>query len=143
MKDKNIKVINRSYSSGEDANEVLISCEVDLEELRAVLNDFIVNELTSLKVKNNSEIKPTASFQRVVQRAAHHVQMSGSDEVTGANILVAIFSERESHAVFYLHEQQMTRFDAVSFISHGNNQVTKTEISVGATRIAFSIALFS
>ena len=104
----------------EDANEVLISCEVDLEELRAVLNDFIVNELTSLKVKNNSEIKPTASFQRVVQRAAHHVQMSGSDEVTGANILVAIFSERESHAVFYLNQQKMTRLDAVSYISHGS-----------------------
>jgi len=92
----------------EDANEVLISCEVDLEELRAVLNDFIVNELTSLKVKNNSEIKPTASFQRVVQRAAHHVQMSGSDEVTGANILVAIFSERESHALFYLNLEKMS-----------------------------------
>jgi len=108
----------------EDANKVLISCEVDLEELRAVLNDFIINELTSLKVKNNSDIKPTSSFQRVVQRAAHHVQMSGSEEVTGANILVAIFSERESHAVFYLHQQKMTRLDAVTYLSHGSLEST-------------------
>ena len=87
----------------EDANEVLLSCNVDIEELRAVLNDFMTNELTSLKINKGNEVKPTASFQRVVQRAAHHVQMSGNDEVTGANILVAIFSERESHAVFYLN----------------------------------------
>ena len=61
----------------EDANEVLLSCNVDVEELRAILNDFINNELTSLKINKGSEVKPTASFQRVVQRAAHHVQMSG------------------------------------------------------------------
>jgi ATP-dependent Clp protease ATP-binding subunit ClpA len=103
----------------EDANEVLISCSVDIEELRAVLNDFIKNELSSLKFNKGDEVKPTTSFQRVVQRAANHVQMSGVEEVTGANILVAIFSERESHAVFYLNKQNMTRLDAVSFISHG------------------------
>ena len=105
----------------EDANEVLISCNVDIEELRAVLNDFIKNELTALKLNKGEEVKPTTSFQRVIQRAANHVQMSGSEEVTGANILVAIFSERESHAVFYLNKQNMTRLDAVSYISHGSN----------------------
>ena len=111
----------------EDANEVLLSCNVDIEELRAVLNDFITNELSSLKINKGNEVKPTASFQRVIQRAAHHVQMSGNEEVTGANILVAIFSERESHAVFYLNKQKMTRLDAVQYISHG----TKEEIVYG------------
>ena len=106
----------------EDANEVLLSCNVDIEELRAVLNDFITNELSTLKINKGNEVKPTASFQRVIQRAAHHVQMSGNEEVTGANILVAIFSERESHAVFYLNEQKMTRLDAVSYISHGTTE---------------------
>ena len=105
----------------EDANEVLIFCNVDIEELRAILNDFIKNELTALKLNKGEDVKPTTSFQRVIQRAANHVQMSGSEEVTGANILVAIFSERESHAVFYLNKQNMTRLDAVSYISHGSN----------------------
>ena len=105
----------------QDANEVLIACGVDIEEIRAVLNDFIINELSSLKLNNNKDVKPTASFQRVIQRAAHHVQMSGNEEVTGANILVAIFSERESHAVFYLNQQNMTRLNAVSYISHGSS----------------------
>ena len=106
----------------EDANEVMLSCNVDIEELRAVLNDFITNELSSLKINKGEEVKPTASFQRVIQRAAHHVQMSGNEEVTGANILVAIFSERESHAVFYLNKQKMTRLDAVSYISNGSKE---------------------
>ena len=106
----------------EDANEVLLSCNIDVEELRAILHDFIINELTSLKINKGSEVKPTASFQRVVQRAAHHVQMSGNEEVTGANILVAIFSERESHAVYYLNKQKMTRLDAVTFLSHGGKE---------------------
>ena len=106
----------------EDANEVLLSCNVDVEELRAILNDFINNELTSLKINKGSEVKPTASFQRVVQRAAHHVQMSGNEEVTGANILVAIFSERESHAVYYLNKLKMTRLDAVTYLSHGGKE---------------------
>ena len=110
----------------EDANEVLIACGVDIEEIRAILNDFIINELSSLKVSNNKDVKPTASFQRVIQRAAHHVQMSGNEEVTGANILVAIFSERESHAVFYLNQQNMTRLNAVSYISHGSLDESNT-----------------
>ena len=113
----------------EDASEVLMSGDVNIKELRSILSDFINNELTSLKVKNFTEVKPTASFQRVIQRAAHHVQMSGNGEVTGANILVAIFSERESHAVFYLHEQKMTRLHAVSYISHGSTKVAKAEIN--------------
>ena len=113
----------------EDANEVLVSCDVDLKELRSVLIDFINNELSSLKVKNFSEVKPTASFQRVIQRAVHHVQHSGNGKATGANILVAIFSERESHAVFYLHEQQVTRLAAVTFISHGSTKMAKINIA--------------
>ena len=113
----------------EDAGEVLMSGDVNIKELRSILSDFINNELTSLKVKNFTEVKPTASFQRVIQRAAHHVQMSGNGEVTGANILVAIFSERESHAVFYLHEQKMTRLHAVSYISHGPTKVAKAGIN--------------
>ena len=104
----------------EDASEVLLACIIDIEELWAILNDFITNELTALKLNKGEEVKPTTSFQRVIQRAANHVQMSGSEEVTGANILVAIFSERESHAVFYLNKQNMTRLDAVSYISHGS-----------------------
>ena len=113
----------------EDAGEVLMSGDVNIKELRSILSDFINNELTSLKVKNFTEVKPTASFQRVIQRAAHHVQISGNGEVTGANILVAIFSERESHAVFYLHEQKMTRLHAVSYISHGSTKVAKARIN--------------
>ena len=113
----------------QDANEVLIACGVDIEEIRAVLNDFIINELSSLKLNNNKDVKPTASFQRVIQRAANHVQMSGSEEVTGANILVAIFSERESHAVFYLNQQNMTRLNAVSYISHGSlDEVSSSKV---------------
>ena len=113
----------------EDANEVLIFCDVDLKKLRSVLMDFINNELSSLKVKNFGEVKPTASFQRVIQRAVHHVQNSGNSKATGANILVAIFSERESHAVFYLHEQQVTRLAAVTFISHGSTKMAKINIA--------------
>jgi ATP-dependent Clp protease ATP-binding subunit ClpA len=102
-----------------DAIAVLRACGVDLERLRADLIDYIDNELDNLVGDGFDGATPTSSFQRVLQRAAIHVQSSGRDEVTGANVLVAMFSERESHAVYFLQEQDMTRFDAVNYISHG------------------------
>lgn len=107
-----------SLMDDSDALSVLRACGVSIDELRQELTDFIDNELNGL-VSDSGEAKPTSSFQRVLQRAAIHVQSSGRAEVTGANVLIALFSERESHAVFFLQEQDMTRFDAVNFISHG------------------------
>lgn len=103
----------------QDASSVLRACDVDLGVLRKNLEDYIDNELESLTRENNEESKPTAGFQRVIQRAVIHVQSSGREEVTGANVLVAIFAERESHAAYFLQEQEMTRYDAVNYISHG------------------------
>ena len=103
----------------EDALAVLKACAVEVDRLRGSLNEFLDHELTSLAVDGVVDAKPTAGFQRVIQRAAIHVQSSGRSEVTGANVLVALFSERESHAVFFLQEQNMSRLDAVNFISHG------------------------
>ncbi len=103
-----------------DAARVMQACSVNLEELRASLVDFIEDDLSTLVTDvEGSEAVPTAAFQRVIQRAAIHVQSSGRDEVTGANVLVAIFAERESNAAFFLQEQDMTRYDAVNFIAHG------------------------
>ncbi len=102
-----------------DAATVLRACGVDLDKLRADLTEFLDKDLAGLATDRPGEPKPTAGFQRVVQRAAIHVQSSGRDEVTGANVLVALFSERESHAVYFLQSQDMTRLDAVNFISHG------------------------
>nr|WP_321984522.1 ATP-dependent Clp protease ATP-binding subunit ClpA [uncultured Lichenicoccus sp.] len=102
-----------------DAATVLRACGVDLDKLRSDLTEFLDKDLAGLASERASEPKPTAAFQRVVQRAAIHVQSSGRDEVTGANVLVALFSERESHAVYFLQLQDMTRLDAVNFISHG------------------------
>jgi ATP-dependent Clp protease ATP-binding subunit ClpA len=102
-----------------DAATVLRACGVDLDKLRADLTDFIDKDLGGLASDRPGDPKPTAGFQRVVQRAAIHVQSSGKEEVTGANVLVALFSERESHAVYFLQTQDMTRLDAVNFISHG------------------------
>ena len=102
-----------------DAATVLRACGVDLDKLRADLTEFLDKDLAGLATDRPGDPKPTAGFQRVVQRAAIHVQSSGKDEVTGANVLVALFSERESHAVYFLQTQDMTRLDAVNFISHG------------------------
>ena len=103
-----------------DATLVMRACNVDLEKLRASLTKFITTELKSLVTDvEGSESVPTAAFQRVVQRAAIHVQSSGRNEVTGANVLVALFAERESNAVYFLQEQNMTRYDAVNYIAHG------------------------
>ena len=103
-----------------DAAKVMQACSVDLEELRRTLNDFIDDDLSTLVTEiEGSEAVPTAAFQRVIQRAAIHVQSSGRTEVTGANVLVAIFAERESNAAYFLQAQDMTRYDAVNFIAHG------------------------
>ncbi|MGH1456485.1 MAG: ATP-dependent Clp protease ATP-binding subunit ClpA [Alphaproteobacteria bacterium] len=105
--------------SDQDAMAVLRACGLDLDDLSTSLLRYIENDLSSLINHESEESKPTNAFQRVLQRAAIHVQSSGREEVTGANVLVALFSERESHAVFTLQERDMTRFDAVNYISHG------------------------
>ncbi len=103
-----------------DAAKVMKACSVDLEDLRRTLLNFIEDDLSTLVTDvEGSEAVPTAAFQRVIQRAAIHVQSSGRTEVTGANVLVAIFAERESNAAYFLQEQDMTRYDAVNFIAHG------------------------
>jgi ATP-dependent Clp protease ATP-binding subunit ClpA len=103
----------------EHASQVMDGCKVDLGELKATVSHYLDTELTALKVAQATDPSPTSGFQRVVQRAILHVQSSGKDEVTGANVLVALFSERESYAVYFLQQQDMSRLDAVSFISHG------------------------
>ncbi|TMV09909.1 ATP-dependent Clp protease ATP-binding subunit ClpA [Ruegeria sediminis] len=103
-----------------EAVRVMKACSVNLEELRGTLIEFIDEDLANLVTDiDGSEAVPTAAFQRVIQRAAIHVQSSGRTEVTGANVLVAIFAERESNAAYFLQEQDMTRYDAVNFIAHG------------------------
>ena len=108
-----------SLVDDEDAAGVMRACDVDLGSLRTTLTNYVDNELRSLVVDDGEDAKPTAGFQRVIQRAVIHVQSSGREEVTGANVLVAIFSERESHAAYFLQEQDMTRYDAVNYIAHG------------------------
>ncbi|WP_417597374.1 ATP-dependent Clp protease ATP-binding subunit ClpA [Pararhodobacter oceanensis] len=103
-----------------EAARVLEACNVEIDELRKTLETFIDDDLATLITNvEGSEAVPTAAFQRVIQRAAIHVQSSGRNEVTGANVLVAIFAERESNAAYFLQEQDMTRYDAVNFIAHG------------------------
>ncbi|MEL6921213.1 MAG: ATP-dependent Clp protease ATP-binding subunit ClpA [Pseudomonadota bacterium] len=116
----------------EDAEEVMAACKVDIDALRQDLSRYVDDELSSLIVEEaDGRVQPTAAFQRVVQRAILHVESSGRDEVTGANVLVSIFSERESHAAYFLQEQDMSRYDAVNFISHG--VAKKSGASRGAT----------
>ncbi len=102
-----------------DAAEVMTACGVDLGELGNVVRQYLDQEYQSLKTDDDADPQPTAGFQRVIQRAILHVQSSGKDMVTGANVLVALFSERDSYAVYFLQQQDMSRLDAVSFISHG------------------------
>src|ERR1700729_2478542 len=103
----------------QDAAAVMRACNVDLDKLRRNLVAYVESELENLVTDGAEDSKPTAGFQRVIQRAVIHVQSSGREEVTGANVLVAIFAERESHAAYFLQEQEMTRYDAVNYISHG------------------------
>jgi ATP-dependent Clp protease ATP-binding subunit ClpA len=108
-----------SLVDDQEATAVMKACNVDMPVLKKNLVNYLDTELRSLVVEDGEDAKPTAGFQRVIQRAVIHVQSSGRDEVTGANVLVAVFSERESHAAFFLQEQDMTRYDAVNFIAHG------------------------
>jgi ATP-dependent Clp protease ATP-binding subunit ClpA len=103
----------------EHASRVMQACGVDMGELTDAVTHYLDTELDSLKVDSDTDPSPTSGFQRVVQRAILHVQSSGKDEVTGANVLVALFSERESYAVYFLQQQDMSRLDAVSYLSHG------------------------
>ena len=103
----------------QDAVPVFRACGVDADRLRQDVSEFVDTELDNLKSGAGGDPKPTAGFQRVVQRSVIHVQSSGREEVTGANVLVALFSERESHAVYFLQAHEMTRLDAVNYISHG------------------------
>ena len=113
-----------SLTDDTDCIAVLKACGVTIGKLKEQLSGYLDNELNNMVINRNEDPKPTSSFQRVIQRAAIHVQTSGRQEVTGANVLVAMFSERESHAVFFLQEQDMSRFDAVNYISHGIAKVS-------------------
>src|SRR5678816_1297268 len=107
------------------ASEVLRACAANIEELRKLLTDFI-NEHTPIVTGDEVDTQPTLGFQRVIQRAILHAQSSGQKEVTGANVLVAIFGEKDSHAVYFLQQQGIARLDVVNYISHG---ITKTPAS--------------
>jgi ATP-dependent Clp protease ATP-binding subunit ClpA len=107
------------------ASEVLRACAANIEELRKLLTEFI-NEHTPIVTGDEVDTQPTLGFQRVIQRAILHVQSSGKKEVTGANVLVAIFGEKDSHAVYFLHQKGVTRLDVVNYISHGISKVPQT-----------------
>jgi ATP-dependent Clp protease ATP-binding subunit ClpA len=111
------------------SSKVMTACGVNRDELKATVKQYLDGELGALVADSGTDPTPTSGFQRVVQRAILHVQSSGRDEVTGANVLVALFSERESYAVYFLQQQDMSRLDAVTYISHG---VGKGETSDGA-----------
>ncbi|MBL4596323.1 MAG: ATP-dependent Clp protease ATP-binding subunit ClpA [Robiginitomaculum sp.] len=114
----------------EHAADVLAACDADMLALRGELIDFLEDELGALVVnKEDPDARPTSAFQRVIQRAVIHVQSAGNADVSGANILVALFAERESHAVYFLHEQDVTRFDVVSYLSHGLGREDQGEFS--------------
>src|SRR3954471_13953675 len=104
------------------ASEVLRACAADIDDLRKLLSEF-VTEHTPILTSDETDTQPTLGFQRVIQRAILHVQSSGKKEVTGANVLVAIFGEKDSHAVYFLHQKGVTRLDVVNYISHGISKV--------------------
>jgi len=120
-----------ALTEDEDAAAVLRACTVDLEKLRHDLRAYVDDHLANLVSSIVEDAKPTASFQRVLQRAAIHVQSAGRAEVTGANVLIGMFAERESQAVFFLQEQDMTRWDAVNFISNGLAKVPDAAPAAG------------
>ena len=103
------------------AAEVLRACACNIDDLRKNLQNFIADNTPILPPNSEADTQPTLGFQRVIQRAIMHVQSTGNGkkEVTGANVLVAIFGEKDSHAVYYLHQQGVTRLDVVNFIAHG------------------------
>jgi ATP-dependent Clp protease ATP-binding subunit ClpA len=108
-----------ALSDDPDASAVLRGCGVNLHDLKRDIIQFLEHDLRSLVVDGLEEAKPTAGFQRAVHRAAIHVQSAGKNEITGANVLVALFSEKDSHAVYFLTEQKIARLDIVNYISHG------------------------
>lgn len=128
-----------------DATAVMRGCGISLPDIKKNVSEFIENELTSLVVDDVEEARPTAGFQRVIHRAAIHVQSAGKTEVTGANVLVALFSERDSHAVFFLQEQDLSRLDVVNYISHGivkyadNQKIAEWKRDVDSTDEAESL----
>ena len=104
----------------EDATDVFKYCSIDIDILRDEIQGYLDNELRHIIIKDSDDVKPTTSFQRVIQRAVIHVQTSNKDvDVTSANVLVAIFSERESHAVYFLNKVNLSRYDVVNYLSHG------------------------
>src|SRR5512136_909696 len=105
------------------ASEVLKACAAKIDELKKALSDFVMQHTPTVAGTGEVDTQPTLGFQRVIQRAILHVQSSGKKEVTGANVLVAIFGEKDSHAVYYLHQQGVSRLDVVNFISHGISKV--------------------
>jgi ATP-dependent Clp protease ATP-binding subunit ClpA len=109
------------------ASKVLKACGVEIDKLREELTEYLGESTPVLPVKDDRETQPTLGFQRVLQRAVFHVQSSGKKEVTGANVLVAIFGERESQAVYFLNRQNITRLDIVNYISHGISKVHDNE----------------
>ena len=117
-----------------DAAAVMKACSVDLDKLRRSLVAYLESELENLVTDGGEDSKPTAGFQRVIQRAVIHVQSSGREEVTGANVLVAIFGEKDSHAVYYLHQQGITRLDVVNYISHGITKQPPEKEKAGADK---------
>ena len=110
------------------AAHVLRACGADIDELRAVLIDFVTTHTPILPGSGEVDTQPTVGFQRVIQRAILHVQSTNKKEVTGANILVALFSEKESHAVFFLNQRGITRLDVVNYIAHGINSPNQLNV---------------
>ncbi|MEE8263051.1 MAG: Clp protease N-terminal domain-containing protein, partial [Gammaproteobacteria bacterium] len=110
------------------AATVLRACGADLQALRKDLEDYLTENFPELPEDDDRDTQPTLGFQRVLQRAVFHVQSSGGQEVTGANVLVAIFGERESHAVYFLSKQNIARIDVVNYISHGITKVSEDEL---------------
>src|SRR5579859_2898017 len=108
------------------AAEVLRACGANMDELRKNLTQHIAEQTPRIAADREVDTQPTLGFQRVIQRAILHVQSSGKKEVTGANVLVAIFGEKDSHAVYFLHQKGVTRLDVVNFISHGITKVPQT-----------------
>jgi len=113
------------------AAQVLRACAANIEDLRKVLGDFVQQHTPIVGGTNEVDTQPTLGFQRVIQRAILHVQSSGKKEVTGANVLVAIFGEKDSHAVYFLHQQGVTRLDVVNYIAHG---ISKVQDSAGSAK---------
>ncbi|MBD3669963.1 MAG: ATP-dependent Clp protease ATP-binding subunit ClpA [Gammaproteobacteria bacterium] len=122
------------------AAEVLKACGADTEGLKIELDSFIEANTPKLEPDDERETQPTLGFQRVLQRALFHVQASGKEEVTGANVLVAIFNEQDSQAVFLLNQFDVTRYDVVNFISHGVSKVSDDEIGSGSADVEEGIA---